>query len=476
MMNNEGVIIGGNAAEDAVSSSESSEPSLVLPDGTSADSPPPPAVQDNPLARSITYTFASDKIDPMVGQRLAKMGKTARINGFRTGHVPMRVMRQRWGARCLAEVLSEQADERFSQEAQNMPERPAASPSVLPTLAAADGNYTVECKYEVLPEIAAPDLSQQTIRRPALQVGDAEIDEMIAKLQRDSGSYQPVSREARESDSLRVDFRALRDGETLEEGHDRKWILDSAMLRGEISQGLIGARAEEQRTIVVRNPDDHPDEQQRGIETTIEVKVLEVFELRLPELNDEFFTRYGISEGGLDAFRKMVGEQLKSEVEQHMHRRIHEQAMNALIAATPKFDLPRSLVQMEASAMHREMQQNFRARGLPASSARMQPQMVAEAARRVALGLIIAKWQEREKIEIAEDDISTRLNELAGGYQNPEQFIARARQDQRMMHALHLEMIERAAADWVCERAQTSDEKVSLSQLLAQGSGGAGHA
>ena len=404
--------------------------------------------------------------------RLARIGKTARINGFRPGHVPLRVMQNRWGGRCLAEVLSEKAGARFAEESAKMTERPASSPRVSPSAVAAEGGYRVECVYEALPEVAAPDLSTQKIRRPALEIGDAEIDEMIARLRRDAGEYAEVSRAAQADDCIFVDFRACRGDTTLEEGKNRRWILDSPLLKGEVADALLGAKAGDARDIVIadaaQSAGANSEETSSGEEARMEVQINKVCELRLPELNEDFFARFGISEGEA-AFRKMVGERLRAEVAQRTHRSVHDQAMNALLAATPKFDLPRSLVQMEAASMLAQMQNEARARGLPQASAKMAPQMFAEAARRVALGLIVARWREREKIEIADADADARLDEIAGGYENPAEFKARALQDEKMMHALRLEILERRAAEWVCARADTSDEKVSLSQLLSGG-------
>ncbi|MGI9297109.1 MAG: trigger factor [Gammaproteobacteria bacterium] len=435
--------------------------------GTPDARTPPP----NPLARSITYTFAPGEIDALVGERLAHLGKTARINGFRPGHVPMRVMRGRWGGRCLAEVLSEKAGARFAEESAAMSERPASSPQMTPSAVAAEDGYRVECRYEAMPEVAAPDLSAQKIRRPALEIGDAEVDEMIARLRRDSAEYAEVARAARSDDLLDVNFRARRGDAIVEEEKNRRWILDSPMLKGEVADALLGASAGDSREVALKHDDNHPDESLRGTETRMEIHVNKVSEPRLPELDGEFFARFGVKDGG-DAFRKMVGARLKTEVEQRMRRVVHDQAMNALLAATPKFDLPYALVRMEAASMHSRMLREARARGLPQASAKMAPRMFSEAARRVALGLIIAGWREREKIEISDADVDARLDEIAGGYEDPAEFKTRARRDEQMMHALRLEMLERRAAEWVCARADTSDEKTSLSQLLS-GDGGA---
>ena len=442
--------------------SESPEAAQNAPQ--TSDAPQNAAAEKNPLARNITYAFAAAEIDRLVDGRLAQMGKTARINGFRPGRVPLNIVRQRWGKGCRNEVLAEKANARFMEESPAMAEKPAARPYLLPAPSGEDG-YRVECHYEVLPEVAAPDFSKQKIARPVLEVGEAEIDEMIARLQKDAGEYRETAQAARAEDSLLVDFRAFHGEELAEEGKERKWILDSPMLNGEISRQLVGVSAGEERTISFQHPDTHPEESLRGVEVRLEVAVKTVSELVLPELNGDFFARFGVSENG--AFREMVGARLKSEVESRLRQSMHALAMNALISATPHFPLPRTLVQVEAESMHRQMQEEAKRRGLPQTAAQRTPQIYAEAARRVALGLIIGRWRENEKPEIKDEDINQRLAEIAAGYEDPQAFVARARADERAMQALRLELIERRAAEWVCQNAETSEEKTTLSRLLS---------
>ena len=424
---------------------------------------PAPARAQNPLARNITYAFPAAEIDRLVNERLARIGKTARINGFRPGRVPLSIIRQRWGGGCLNEILAEKAGARFVEESPNMPEKPAARPYLAPSPLPSTEGYRVECRYEVLPEIAAPDFSGHTVARPVLEVGEAEIDEMITRLQKDAGQYRETARAARAEDRVLVDFQAFHGEELAEEGKDRAWTLDSPMLNGEISRRLAGVSAGESRTITFKHPESHPEESLRGTEVRLEVSVKTVSELELPKLDGEFFARFGVSEGGESAFRKKVGGRLKSEVSRRLQESMHARAMNALIAATPEFPLPRALVQMEAEAMYRRISADAGRRGLPAAA---RAPLYAEAARRVALGLIIGRWRETEKPEITDDEINARLAEIAAGYENPEAFAARARGDENTMHALRLELLERRAAEWVCQSAKAGEEKITLSRLL----------
>ncbi|MGU9952167.1 MAG: trigger factor [Gammaproteobacteria bacterium WSBS_2016_MAG_OTU1] len=455
-----------SATEGAITAESSLPAAQTDAEQTSAAENAENAPPKNPLAREVIYIFAAAEVDAAVDKQLMQIGKTARINGFRPGHVPMRVMRQRWGGQCRNDVLAEKSGERFNAEAPKMTERPAVQPQFAPAVSDKDDEYRVMCRYEVMPEIAAPDLESQEILRPLLEVGEQQVDEMIEKLRRDSGHYHEVSRAAREEDSLQVDFEAFQGDELAESGKDRRWILDSPMLNGELAKQLIGAASGDSRTVTIKHPDTHPEESMRGVEVRMEIKINTVAELHLPELNDEFFARFGIAEGGESAFRVKVSEQLKTEVTRRLQQSMHTQSMNALIAATPKFDLPYSLVQSEAVTMYQRLQEEARQNGMPEVSADVAPHIYSEASRRVALGLIIAKWQERENPQISEAEIHARLDELAADRDDGPAFKEKMQKNDQAMRALQLAAIEERVVKWVCERAKITDNPLTLSQLL----------
>ena len=457
--------VAAEASESALSTQAADDTTLP----TSSDNGDNAPIK-NPLARQIDYTFAANDVDAAINDQLKNIAKKTHINGFRSGHVPLRVMWQRWGARCLTEALNERAGKQFSEQAPTMEERPAAYPRFETATISKDGYYHVTCHYETLPDITLPDLSEQKITRPVLEVGDSEIDEMITRLRRDSGHYHEAARAAQLEDSITVDFQAYRADEVAEKGKDRRWVLGSSLLSKEITDQLIGVKSNEQRTVTIRYPDDYPDESLRGVETRLEVTVNKVEELHLPELNDEFYSRYGVNDGG-ESFRKMVGERLRDEVTNRLRQALHTQAMSALLSATKPFSLPQSMVQMECLSMLRQMRAQAEQHGLPLPS-QFTPQMYSEATRRVALGLIIARWQENEKIEITDEEINARLDEIADSYEDPETFKKRTREDNQSMHTLRLEIIEQRVAQWVCEKSQMTDKTLSLNELLGAGVNG----
>lgn len=427
------------------------------------------AEAENPLERKVTYTFPASEINLLVDAQLTKIARTAKVNGFRPGRAPLNVMRQRWGKQCLTEILAEKAGEKFVEEVKTMKERPVSTPHMLPPGPISAENYKVELIFEVLPEVPPPAMEKQTVRRASIEIGDKEIDEMTERFRRQRGRLHEVSRPAGKEDVVTVDFRAWRGDKIAEKREGARWNLNSDAIDPEVAEALAGASAGDSRETVVKRPAEKPNESEESEEQEIriEMDVKAVNEIRLPDLNDEFFALFGINEGGLEAFRKFLGGQIRKEADARLRTRMHNESMRALSEATPHFPLPQKMVHEETASILDEVRKAAREQGIPESAAHVGPEMVVSAMHRVRMALIIAAWRQRERAEAEESEVERQLDEIAGSGENAEETKARIRQDERTMNYLRLDIIERKAAEWTLNRARIEDVPVTLAELLS---------
>ena len=428
--------------------------------------------EKNPLIRFVTYQFAENEVKALVQQRLSQAARSTKINGFRPGKVPLNVMQSRVGERYLLDVLGEKTGQQFNADAAAFAEseRPAAAPRMIRPPHSQNGQYQVECSYEVMPSVEAPTFDKQKLRRPQLNIGDNEIDEMVERLRNGKKEYHETPRAAEKQDMVRVDCIVRRGDAVVEDVKDRPWHLDSPMIVSEVLQALVGAAASEKRQVQYTVPETHPDADMRGATLQMEIVVNAVLAPHLPELNDEFFAGFGVKEGGLAAFRIMVGEHLQTEVKHRIAATMRNRVMDILLRATPVFPLPQTLLMQEVSSIMQRTEADLEARGLSKSLAKLTeesaPRVYGQAMRHVTLGLIINAWREREKVSVGDDEIAARLNDIARDYEDPDEFKQRARADERALHSLHLSLLEDKVADWVAGRVQVVDVPVTLSQLL----------
>ena len=438
---------------------------IVTPAGHPASPPAPPP---NPLAREHMVSFDRAEMDAAVDAHLRKLQPQAEARGFRKGHVPMEFMRRHFGPKRLGEELTERAEKRFNEEKKNSDERivgGVGSLRLVPAPPAENGDYRIRCGYEVFPEVGPPDFSDVRIQRPSVEIGEAEVDRMIERMRNERGQFVPVDRAAAENDMVVVDYQATERGARVDGASNRKWTLGSPQMDA-VSKALSGAKAGDVRALELKHGPDHPDPEWRGRRVRLRVSVKEVRELRLPELNDEFFALFGVKEGGMEGFRKSVREMIESESKRRVEMNVRERALNAFSLATPPFPLPRILVQAEAAALRHQDLESARQQGLPpAAIGANAAQYAMAAAHRVRSGIVVDAWRKRENIAPAPEDVEARLEEIAPGYDDPEEFKTRARANPEIMGNIELQIIEDRAAQWAESQAEKVEQPLTMEQL-----------
>ncbi len=441
-----------------------------------APAPAAEAPPKNPLLRHADFIFPTADIDPKIDTRLLQQQGKVSLPGFRRGKVPVSVMRQRFGKDTLHEILQQECGVKFQEKLKEENERAAAQPELhLPDIAT-DGQYRVHCHYEIIPEIAAPDLSGKELKNPIFSVTDNVVDEMVEILRKQRGTYAVTEGAVEDNDyRLRVDFSSVlleADGENkgnvVEEGKDKVIVLADKTLRPELKETLQGARVGDKRTAELPMPEGGDNPQMQGRVIAMELTVNSIEKLEKAELNEEFFGAFGDEEKTLEAFRKSVQEHLQRESKIRLRNFLHTRAMNLLIDATPEFALPQAMLINECHRLMHTAQAQWKERGSPETAAQLSlPMFYNDAERRVKLGLILSAWQQREKPEIGKEDIDGRLQEIVSAYEDPAAMATQLRSNQNEMEAVYLSILEDRITDWVLANCTSSDEaEMTLSDFL----------
>ncbi len=152
------------------------------------------------LERKLTVGVPADRIDDEVDSRLQKAAKNVRLAGFRPGKVPMKVMRQRFGAGVRQEVLGEVMSQSFQEAVVQENLRPAGQPSIEPRNLEAGKDLEYVATFEVFPEVDLVEMSGFDVERPAADVTDADVDNIIEVFRKQQGAWETVERAAVEGD------------------------------------------------------------------------------------------------------------------------------------------------------------------------------------------------------------------------------------------------------------------------------------
>ncbi|PAU56947.1 trigger factor [Pseudomonas indica] len=417
------------------------------------------------LERRMTIGVPAERIETEVNKRLQQTARRAKIPGFRPGKVPMSVIRQRYEDAARQEALGDVIQATFYEAVVEQKLNPAGAPAVEPKVFEKGKDLEYIATFEVFPEFQVSGLEDIEVERLQADVADSDIDNMLEILRKQNTRFEKVEREAQNGDQLNIDFVGKIDGEAFAGGSAKgtSLVLGSGRMIPGFEEALVGVKAGEERVINPTFPEDYQNLDLAGKTAEFTVAVNSVSEPKLPEMNDEFFSLFGIKEGGLEGFRAEVRKNMERELRQAIKAKVKSQVMDGLLAANP-IEVPKALLSNEVDRLRVQAVQQFGGNIKP-------DQLPAElfeeqAKRRVVLGLIVAEMV--KQFEIKPDEVRVRelIQEMASAYQEPEQVVAWYYKNEQQMNEVRSVVLEEQVVDTVLQKAKVTDKAVSYEEAV----------
>ncbi len=417
----------------------------------------------------MTVALAEAAVADKVKERLQQVGRNARIDGFRPGKAPAKVIERQFGPRIRNEVLGELLRSSFAEALQANELRPVADPVFDPVNADPGAGLSYTATFEVYPEITLAPVEQLALQRPVCAIGPADVDQMIEILRKQNATWSDVARAGVDGDRLVIDFKGRLDGAEFERGSatDFELVLGAGRMIDGFESGLVGATAGEQRTLSLRFPDEYQAEELAGKPVEFDVTVKSVAERVLPELDQAFFDKFGITEGGLDAFRKEVEDNMTRERDRALQRRFASHVLDELKKAN-ELEVPKALVRNEAYRMQMEGRQNLAMRGMDPDQLELPGPEVFEpqAQERVKLGLLMAEVVKTSGVTAQPAKVRAKIEGMAAGYEQPEELLKWYYSDPRRLSEVEAMCLEEEAVDWIAAKASVTEESISFDDLM----------
>ncbi|MGI2027273.1 trigger factor [Endozoicomonas acroporae] len=419
------------------------------------------------IERKLTITIPVADIDSEVNKRLQDLSRRVRLDGFRPGKVPMKVVKRRYGAGARQEVLGEMMQSSFIEAIQEQDLNPAGAPSV-EALSDNDDGFAFVATFEVYPEIALNDFSGIVVERPIAEVQESDVDEMIETLRKQSTTFADVERAAELGDRITFDYAGTKDGEAFEGGSAENSTLElgsGRMIPG-FEDGLVGVSAGEEKVLSLTFPEDYQAKDLAGHSVEFACKVHKVAAPSLPELNDEFFARFGVSEGGQEVFRTEVSRNMERELRQAVKNKVKNQVMDGLLKIH-EVEVPSALTSQEIDRMREQavqqfggMKGGFDPKQLPAEL------FEADAKKRVALGLLIGEVVKQREVKVDDERVRAMIEEMASAYQEPQQVIDWYYSNDEQLSQIKYVVLEEQVVDTILEAAHVSELACSYQDAI----------
>ncbi|MGD8957163.1 MAG: trigger factor [Chromatiaceae bacterium] len=419
------------------------------------------------LEKRLLVDLPADRVNAEMEKKLKNLARNVRLDGFRPGKVPMRTLKQRFGAQVRSETFGDLIQETLYEAASQQKLMPAGEPKIELREAVEEGGLGYTATFEVVPEVTLANLAEQSVKRPVAEVAEADIDAMIEKLRKQRTEWIDVERGAKEGDTVHLDFKGTIDGEAFEGGSAENvpLVLGSGSMVEGFESGLLGAKSGEERRLEVTFPADYRAKDLAAKDVAFDVKVLRVAEPKLPEVDEDFIKAFGVAEGTLEGLRSEVAKNMQHELKQKLKSVTKERVMDALIAANP-LDLPKAMIDAEAERMKQQMLQDMQQRGQRSTMDLPTSVFAQQAQRRVHLGLLVAEIVKEQQFNASDERLRETIREFAESYENPQEVVDYYMQDPNARRGIENLVLEDEVVDWVLGEVQVSEESKSFDDLM----------
>lgn len=422
---------------------------------------------------SCKVTVPAKDLEKIVDDRLAELGKTVEIDGFRKGKAPVSILRTKYEQNVMGEALEKSAQESITKVVDENKLRPADQPQISIESFEKGSDLVFTISMSLLPEIKLMDMSKIKVEKTEVTIDEKEVDEAVQNMAKNLSSTAPISkpRKSKSGDTLVFDFSGSVDGEKFEGGtaENYKLELGSGQFIPGFEDQLIGLNAGDEKDVVVTFPADYGAENLAGKEAVFACKVHAIEEPAKTEINDQMAMNFGFE--SLENLRDNVKRQMLGDYENILFSRVKRQVLDAL-ADGHKFDLPESLSKGEFDQIWQQFTQAKEQGKIPDDEAnkdedelKTEYQEIAD--RRVALGLILAEIGNQNDIVLTDEEITNAAMQEASRYPGQEQQVLEYFQNnQDAMASLRGPLYENKVVEFVLDKAQVKTNEITTDQLV----------
>ena len=430
---------------------------------------PAASVETSPLARTIELTVAAKEVEAATDARLARMGKTLKIAGFRPGKVPAKVVKQHHGMQAHEEALNEIVGRAFGEAITQQNLKVAGYPRIEPKGDLLGETLTFTATFELYPEFTLADVASAEIERPVHEVTAADVDKTLEILRKQRVGYENVDRAAQKEDRVVIDFLGKKDGVAFAGGEakDYPMVLGKGTLLPEFEAAVEGCTAGTAKTFDLTFPAEYGNTDLAGQTVQFDLNVKQVQGPVIPELDEAFVKAMGVESGKADDLRAEVEKNLKGEVKKRIHQRVREAVMEKLDTLNP-IAVPKAMVEQETYRLMQNTREEMKQRGMKGDIP-MQPEWFTDRALpRVRMGLILAQLVETEKLVATQEQIDARIAEMAETYQHPAEVVQWYKQDRQRLAGIESEVLEENVVAWVLARAKVTEKAIDFDEIMGQ--------
>ena len=421
------------------------------------------------LERQFTITIPNGDVETEFEAKLAETAKRVRIDGFRPGKVPAKVVRQRYGQAIRQEIVSDLMEKSLGEALSEHEVKPIGQPKIDDVKFEEGSDFSFKATFEVFPELDPILVDGDEIEQTTCKVGAADIKEMIATLREQRKSWKESARAAsKEGDRVTINFEGFVDGEAFDggKGEDQALVLGSGAMIPGFEDGIVGMKKGDSRDIEVTFPEDYQAEELKSKTATFKIEVTKLERGELPTVDEAFIQSFGVDSGDEKDFKAELKEQMQRELSLTLKNMNKTKVFDVLLEKNADTPVPESAIKSEIHTLKHQAVERFGG-GQQFDPHQLPDELFTEQAeRRVRLGILLGATVKKLGLAADPDRVRALIDEMAAAYDDAEQVVNFYYSNDENLKQVEALAVEEQVAEKLLESARGKTIDMSYADVM----------
>ena len=425
----------------------------------------------NNLEKKIKLNISSKDLESDFKKRLLAQQSSSDLKGFRKGKAPLDVIEKYYGDQIKQRLIMDKMGDIFYKKIseENIPV--VGQPSFAPESFDIKKDIKFEVSYEIYPEFSLTKMGSLSFKKPVSKVTDQDIKKATDLVLKRYGKAEPIDEKSKEGNFVKIDFEGFLNGEKFEGGEAQDYSLElgsKTMIPG-FEEQIIGMKAAESKDIEVTFPDDYQAENLKGQKVMFKIKMKQVSEVKLPNLDEEFFKSINMDVKTKAEFEKKIEEQLQTDLKTNLKTKTKQRIFDAFESSN-QIDIPQSMIISEANNLRNNTAQQM---GLDIGKLEEDQFPIdnfkENALKRVRLGVLINKLIEENNISVDNDTLKKEIEDKSKSFKDPEQYVNWIYGNEEQLKNIESLVLEDKVAEYLEEKSKVEEETLSFEEVVSMG-------
>jgi trigger factor len=422
------------------------------------------------IERKVKGLVSISPLQGEISQRFIELTRTARVSGFRPGKVPLDVIEKQYGADIKAEIYAKAIEMKFGEIVNINNLRVAGMPDIQHApLEKVNDDFEFTATFEVFPEFKLESFKSSKVEKKSVEISESDVKKTIDVLIKQRAIFESVDRASKLGDQILVQLQSFINNEQIESTGEQslEFVLGDSKRIKAVDDQLVGIKAGEKKEFEVKYPKDHNPAQLANQNVKYQINLIEVREVKLPEIDSNFAKSLGVDSGDIELMNEEIKTSLHQEVEKRVKADLKKQVFQLLVESH-EMEIPKSLISMELNRMMQSTYDNLKKQGADMKEVKLERAMFEESAIRTCkLRIVLASLVDANKLEASEAQIKSKVEEFATNFDDTEKAKKWFYDDPKRLDEPTALSTEDNIVEWFLKECKIESKKISFDEIMA---------